>query len=118
MSKIIWIVDNPYGEKFTATRADVNVTSDITREEAKAMLDAPHVWMSAKAEVQCKCVPQEEVKRPLGYSMAESNNEAQVLCPGVEYEFEEESMTEGQSEAHLEPLPGVAKQEYKYSFWD
>jgi len=82
-NKIIWIVDNPYGEKFTATRADANVTSDITRSEAKAMLGAPHVWMSAKAEVQCKCVPQEEVKRPLGYSM-----------------------------------PGVAKQEYSYSFWN
>ena len=61
MSKIIWIVDNPYGEKFTATRADVNVTSDITRSEAKAMLGAPHVWMSAKAEVQCKAVPQKEL---------------------------------------------------------
>ena len=62
MEKIIWIVDNPYGEKFTATRADdPNVTSDITREEAKAMLGADGVWMSAKAEVQCKCVPQEEV---------------------------------------------------------
>ena len=40
MDKIIWIVDNPYGDKFTATRADANVTSDITREEAKAMLGA------------------------------------------------------------------------------
>ena len=49
MSKIIWIVDNPSSDKFTATRADVNVTSDITREEAKAMLDEPHVWVSAKA---------------------------------------------------------------------
>ena len=75
-NKIIWIVDNPYGEKFTATRADANVTSDITREQAKAMLGVPGVWMSAKAEVQCRCVPQEEV------------------------------------------LPGVAKQEYSYSFWN
>lgn len=49
MSKIIWIVDNPSGDKFTATRADVNVTSNITREEAEAMLDQPHVWVSAKA---------------------------------------------------------------------
>ena len=71
--KIIWIVDNPYGEKFTATRADANVTSDITREQAKAMLGVPGVWMSAKAEVH---VPQEE------------------------------------------ELPGVAKQEYSYSFWN
>ncbi len=55
-NKIIWIVDNPYGDKFTATRADVNVTSDITREEAKAMLGADGVWMSAKADVQCRAV--------------------------------------------------------------
>ncbi len=60
-NKIIWIVDNPYGEKFTATRADANVTSDITREQAKAMLGVPGVWMSARADVQCRCVPQEEV---------------------------------------------------------
>tara|TARA_R100000479_G_C6330964_1_gene181454 strand:+ start:267 stop:542 length:276 start_codon:yes stop_codon:yes gene_type:complete len=60
-NKIIWIVDNPYGDKFTATRADVNVTSDITREEAKAMLGADGVWMSAKADAQCRAVPQKEV---------------------------------------------------------
>lgn len=74
-NKIIWIVDNPYGEKFTATRADVNVTSDITREEAKAMLGTPGVWMSAKAEVQCKAIrnAREEKaggdRRALGYSV-------------------------------------------------
>ena len=61
-NKIIWIVDNPYGEKFTATRADANVTSDITRSEAKAMHEVPGVWMSARADVQCRCVPQEEIK--------------------------------------------------------
>jgi hypothetical protein len=71
MEKIIWIVDNPYGDKFTATRADANVTSDITREEAKAMLGADGVWMSAKADVQCRAVrcAREEKKRPLGYTM-------------------------------------------------
>ena len=61
MKKIIWIVDNPYGEKFTATRADANVTSDITRSEAKAMLGAPHVWMSAKADTNLRAVPQKKV---------------------------------------------------------
>lgn len=61
MSKIIWIVDNPHGEKFTATRADANVTSNITRSEAKAMHGVPHVWMSARADVQLRAVPQEEV---------------------------------------------------------
>ena len=96
-NKIIWIVDNPYGEKFTATRADANVTSDITREEAKAMLGADGVWMSAKADTQCRAVRcAREERRALGYSMAG----VQELCPGVEYEFEEESMTEGQSEEH------------------
>ena len=83
-NKIIWIVDNPYGEKFTATRADANVTSDITRSEAKAMLGVDGVWMSAKAEVQCKAIKNaREEKRALGYSM-----------------------------------PGVAKQDYSYSFWN
>ena len=61
MKKIIWIVDNPYGEKFTATRADANVTSDITRSEAKAMLGAPGVWMSAKADTNLRAVPQRKV---------------------------------------------------------
>ena len=55
-NKIIWIVDNPYGEKFTATRTDMNVTSDITREQAKAMLGGKGVWMSARADVQCRAV--------------------------------------------------------------
>ncbi len=69
-NKIIWIVDNPYGEKFTATRADVNVTSDITRSEAKAMLGVPGVWMSAKADTQCRAVRcAREEKRALGYDM-------------------------------------------------
>ena len=84
MEKIIWIVDNPYGEKFTATRADSNVTSDITRDEAKAMLGVDGVWMSAKAEVQCKVIRcGREERRALGYSM-----------------------------------PGAAKQDYSYSFWN
>ena len=87
MDKIIWIVDNPYGEKFTATRADANVTSEITRNEAKAMLGVPGVWMSAKAEVQCKAI-------------RNAREES-------EYRFEEEKM-----------MPGVAKQDYSYSFWN
>ena len=97
MDKIIWIVDNPYGEKFTATRADSNVTSDITREEAKAMLGADGVWMSAKAEVQCKAIRcAREEKQALEYSV-----------PG---------------QVHMSmwrpSMPGVAKQEYTYSFWN
>ena len=84
MEKIIWIVDNPYGEKFTATRTDSSVTSDITRDEAKSMLGVDGVWMSAKAEVQCKAITcAREERRALGYDM-----------------------------------PGVAKQEYSYSFWN
>jgi hypothetical protein len=69
MKKITWIVDNPHGEKFTTTRADMNVTSTVTRDQAKAMLGVPGVWVSAKAETNLKAVPQEEVKRPLGYSV-------------------------------------------------
>lgn len=68
MEKITWIVDNPHGEQFTTTRADMNVTSTVTREEAKAMLGVPGVWISAKAEVNLKSEGQVEVKRPLGYS--------------------------------------------------
>ena len=85
MEKIIWIVDNPYGEKFTATRTDdANILTEITRDEAKAMLGVDGVWMSAKAEVQCKAIRcAREEKQALGYSM-----------------------------------PGVAKQEYSYSFWN
>ena len=83
MKKIIWILDNPHGNKFTTTRADMNVTSEVTRDQAKAMVGVPGVWTSAKAEVNLKSEEQEEVKRPLGYSM-----------------------------------PGVAKKEYTYSFWN
>ena len=59
-NKIIWIVDNPYGNKFTATRTDMNVTADITRDQAKAMAKNLGVFVSAKADVQLRAVSCEE----------------------------------------------------------
>lgn len=83
MKKLIWIIDNPYGNKFTATKTTCGTVSDITRSQAKVMSAEEHgVWTSARAEVNLKSVKQEE-KKPLGYSM-----------------------------------PGVAKKEYSYSFWN
>ena len=83
MKKLIWIIDNPYGNKFTATKTTCGTVSDITRSQAKVMSAEEHgVWTSARAEVNLKSEEQEE-KKPLGYSM-----------------------------------PGVAKKEYSYSFWN
>ena len=84
MKKLIWIIDNPHGNKFTATKTTCGTVSDITRSQAKVMMAEEHsVWTSARAEVNLKSEEQEEVKKPLGYSM-----------------------------------PGVAKQEYSYSYWN
>ena len=83
MKKLIWIIDNPYGNKFTATKTTCGTVSDITRSQAKVMSAEEHgVWTSARAEVNLKSEEQKE-KKPLGYSM-----------------------------------PGVAKKEYSYSFWN
>ena len=82
--QIKYIIDyKGYGSFYTLTTTHNSECIDITKEQAKEYLDCSNVFISGKAEVSLKSLPQREVKRPLGYSM-----------------------------------PGVAKQEYSYSFWN
>ena len=59
IEKIIWINDNPYRKKYTATKTTCGTVSDITRSQAKVMSAEEHgVWTSARAEVNLKSVKQ------------------------------------------------------------
>ena len=59
-NKIIWIVDNPYGNKFTATKTVCSTQTVITKEQARAMAKNLGVFVSAKADVQLRAVSCEE----------------------------------------------------------
>lgn len=59
-NKIIWIVDNPYGDKFIATKTASGTQTVVTKEQALAMTKAPGVFVSAKADVNLRAVPCQE----------------------------------------------------------
>ena len=60
MSNINWIIDNPYDQKFTATRVTTSygqtTTTEITPSQAKVMIAEEGVWASAKARCNLQAV--------------------------------------------------------------
>ena len=68
MSNINWIIDNPYDQKFTATRVSTSTTTDITPSQAKVMIAEEGVWASAKARCNLRavsCKPVESFKKEI-----------------------------------------------------
>lgn len=61
MAKIKYIIDNPYGNKFTSTDVDTGVTKVIKEATARgyAKMNTDAVFFSARANVNAKSVPQE-----------------------------------------------------------
>ena len=63
--KIQFIIDNPHGNKFTLTQTSNGEVEVISRQRAKQMHNSfiwqDSVFFTAKADVQCECVPQHEV---------------------------------------------------------
>ena len=56
-NKIIWIIDNPYADKWTATKTTDGTTTDITKSKALTMAKNLGVFISAKADRQLRAQP-------------------------------------------------------------
>jgi len=68
--KIKYIIDyKGYGNLYQLTNTRTGECLDITKEEAKDYFDESTTFFSIKAEVSLNSLPQEEVKRPLGYTL-------------------------------------------------
>lgn len=62
-NKIKYIIDyKGYGPYYTLTTTHNGECIDINKRQAKEYLDCSNVFISGKAEVCLKSVPQEEVK--------------------------------------------------------
>ena len=63
MAKIKYIIDyRGWGPYYTLTTTHNGECIDINKKQAKEYLDCSNVFVSGKAEVSLKSVPQEEVK--------------------------------------------------------
>ena len=63
MAKIKYIIDyRGWGPYYTLTTTHNGECIDINKKQAKEYLDCSNVFISGKAEVSLKSVPQEEVK--------------------------------------------------------
>ena len=62
---ITHIIDHLHGDLFTLTKTKNGETEVISREQAKKMHNSfvwqDTVFFTARADVQCECVPQHEV---------------------------------------------------------
>ena len=61
---IKYIIDNPYGNKFTSTDVETGVTKVISERTAKAYakINSPRgLFLSARASVNLRSVPQQEI---------------------------------------------------------
>jgi hypothetical protein len=59
---ILRIIDNPYGSKFTSTDTSTGVTVDIKESTARGFAKITSgVFLTARANVNLKSVPQHEI---------------------------------------------------------